>query len=145
MGAKKVYTNTFDWEIAGADLMIATFEIGSAGREMKINSIGLNWLITNAVTGIPEPHNTHHQQKLILQVGTIGVQMSAPFSNYSIPPFFNGDIIYITERGQWLFSTFYVRNVLALQLEINNYVPAPSLMGHLVSIMFEVDERIIYN
>ena len=125
----------------------SNFSIQSAGREISIKSIALDWNMLDTLTGVRIPWRTVTDQNLQLIIGNFGLspqQIASPFRQTGgTPPAFNGSTFIITEPKQLFFRKFFVANELPFSLQLFNN-NAANARDYSVSIIVETEEEISF-
>jgi hypothetical protein len=139
----RVYTAIYSEVLAPGFNFISTFQILSPGRELRIRSISLDWMITNPITNIKVPVGINTEQYLKLTVGNYLNDIANGFINITNPPDFNGRAIEIYEPTQLFFDSFFITNSLPFILQIQNNNAANDFINQ-VTIIVETEENPMY-
>ena len=132
-----VYSASWNLSIAAGGSAQAQFNIPAQGREFKIRSILIDWLIYHALTVYPWRSNP--DQMLTVQVGGFPEKIALPFDiTAGSVPASNGQYLILSEPGQIFFNSFYCRNSLPFLININNMNVAGR--DHTLSIAVEVQD-----
>ena len=111
MGKNKVYTASFDQVVAPGANFNTAFELQSWNRTRKLKSISLDIQVRNNATLMILPIESNTTQDFYLQFYAIPLSLYAePFTDFTFPPLYNGNTIYITRPGQVFYDSFYLRH-----------------------------------
>lgn len=138
-----VYSATYDETVLNGIPFQSDFEILSPGRNIQLKSITLTHKIVNATLDTIYPLESNVDQFLWLLVGNYTNMIANAFSNISDPPSNAGNLMIITQPQQYFFDSFFINNRIPLTLYIRNG-NAAGVRRHLVSIIIETTEKIIY-